>query len=247
MSNLNNIRLSLKIDDLSNWNNNSDIVLNDGEIALIRFPNGLIKIKIGDGKTNIQNLNYVNENVGALTQGLLNKNNSNNLVAGLNLSAFGNFQQVLGYNTEALSTDNFSFIWNGNNTFDYENRYTSHGPGTFQINPKNNLSGFYIGEQNMSQLLDKLAINGKKINTLSIENISQQDYHQLILNNEVLSNVLYIVSSDSLNMYEQQIKNLAPATDLSDAVNLKQLQDYVEQYFNTYVKTYIDNTLKNIS
>jgi hypothetical protein len=53
MSNLNNIRLSLKIDDLSNWNNNSDIVLNDGEIALIRFPNGLIKIKIGDGKTNI--------------------------------------------------------------------------------------------------------------------------------------------------------------------------------------------------
>jgi hypothetical protein len=37
----------------------------------------------------------------------------------------------LGYNTEALSTDNFSFIWNGNNTFDYENRYTSHGPGTF--------------------------------------------------------------------------------------------------------------------
>ena len=35
--------------------------------------------------------------------------------------------------------------------------------------------------------------------------------------------MLYIVSSDTLNMYGEQIKNLAPGTDLSDAVNVEQL------------------------
>ena len=37
----------------------------------------------------------------------------------------------------------------------------------------------------------------------------------------MLSNELYIVSSDCVNAYGQQIKNLSAGTELSDAVNLE--------------------------
>ena len=42
MAKLDNVRISLKIDDLSNWNNSS-VILNDGEVALIRCPNNILK------------------------------------------------------------------------------------------------------------------------------------------------------------------------------------------------------------
>ena len=145
MTSLDNVRISLKIDDLSNWNNSS-VILNDGEVALIRCPNGLIKTKIGDGKTEISNLNYVNENVETLNQGILNIVDDKNLVAGFKLSALGDFQSVFGFNAEALSTDTFSFIWNGSSIYSYNDRYKSHGSGSFQVNPENGFSGFWICE-----------------------------------------------------------------------------------------------------
>lgn len=52
---------------------------------------------------------------------------------------------------------------------------------------------------------------------------SDQEYEQ-ILEDGPLSNVLYLVSSEYNNAYGMQIKNLSAGTDLSDAVNLEQLQ-----------------------
>jgi hypothetical protein len=57
---LNNVKIALRIDDLSNWNN-STLILNDGEIALIRMPSNEIKMKCGDGTSIISSLPYVNE------------------------------------------------------------------------------------------------------------------------------------------------------------------------------------------
>lgn len=228
MASLDNVRISLKIDDLSNWNNSS-VILNDGEIALIRCPNNILKIKIGDGKTEINDLKYVNENLETLNQGISNIVDDKNLVAGFKLSALGDFQSVFGFNAEALSTDTFSFIWNGSSIYSYNDRYKSHGPGSFQVNPENGLSGFWIGEQNMAQLLDKLYIDSKKVDSLSIEHISQDDYHELVTTDSVLSNVLYIVSSDNLNAYGEQIKNVADGIDLSDAVNLGQVNSLIAE------------------
>ena len=45
----------------------------------------------------------------------------------------------------------------------------------------------------------------------------------MVVDGTTLSNCLYIVEDEEQNMYGQQIKNLAPGTDLSDAVNLEQL------------------------
>ena len=38
-----------------------------------------------------------------------------------------------------------------------------------------------------------------------------------------LSNAVYIVEVPNIDAFKQQIKNVAPATELSDAVNLEQL------------------------
>lgn len=80
---------------------------------------------------------------------------------------------------------------------------------------------------------------------VNILHISQEEYNQLVVRNEVLSNFIYVVSDDCVNAYGEQIKNLAPGTDLSDAVNLQQLQAAVESVplSDYYTKTAIDSKL----
>jgi hypothetical protein len=54
---------------------------------------------------------------------------------------------------------------------------------------------------------------------LNIQHISQDDYHDLVANENVDSNSIYIVSSDNINAYGERITNVAEPVDLSDAVN----------------------------
>lgn len=235
---LNNIRISLKIDDLSNWNNNSDIILNNGEVALIRLPNDQIKIKIGDGFSQLSNLNYLNEKEFFTNKlsaynaefGLKNYAQQYSVAEGHNVSAYGAFQHAAGFNVEAISNETFAFVWNGKNLYGYDNRYTSHGAGSFSINPENGLSGFYIGEQSLANILnDKIYIDDNQVDKLYIKHVSQDEYYELVNSEEgALSNAIYIVSSDTLNMYGEQIKNVAAGTDLSDVVNLNQLCSAVQ-------------------
>jgi len=55
---------------------------------------------------------------------------------------------------------------------------------------------------------------------LNVLHISNDDYSNIVNSDSVDSNTIYIVSSDVFNAYGEQIKNVANATDLSDAVNL---------------------------
>ena len=60
------------------------------------------------------------------------------------------------------------------------------------------------------------------ISSLNVKHISQTNYHELAISKDGIDpNTIYIVSSDNLDMYGEQIKNLAPGTDLSDAVNVE--------------------------
>ena len=70
---------------------------------------------------------------------------------------------------------------------------------------------------------NKVFINGISAESLSVVNISQDDYHALVDAGTIDSNTIYIVSSDTYNMYDQKIINLAPGTDEKDAVNFGQL------------------------
>ena len=61
---------------------------------------------------------------------------------------------------------------------------------------------------------------------MEIQHVSMQEYEQ-ILEDGPLSNVLYIVSGEYESAFGKQIKNLSAGTDLSDAVNLEQMQSAI--------------------
>ena len=65
---------------------------------------------------------------------------------------------------------------------------------------------------------NKISIDGIKTNTLSAFHINQDDFYKKVQNNEILSNELYFVSSDYINAYDEQVKNVAEPVDASDAV-----------------------------
>lgn len=56
----------------------------------------------------------------------------------------------------------------------------------------------------------------------------------------MLSNALYVVSADYTDMYGEQIKNLAPGAELSDAVNYEQLSEVSARAYDTYTKLETD-------
>ena len=77
--------------------------------------------------------------------------------------ASGNSSHADGYNVETKPLDSYSYAWNGDSTL--YRRYSSHGAGTYNINPVGGLDGFFIGEQTLSEV-----ILGSVTNNISAEN-----------------------------------------------------------------------------
>lgn len=65
----------------------------------------------------------------------------------------GKYGVAMGGKAQAL--DSGSFVWGGSDKVNVAvfPIYTSHGKGTFNINPQNGAAGFYIGEQSLSSML----------------------------------------------------------------------------------------------
>ena len=80
---------------------------------------------------------------------------------GLNTAAAGNYSHAEGFNAQTGNNDNYAYSWNGDET--RTEPYSSHGKGTFNINPVGGLDGFYIGEQKLSEVMagkaDKTALD----------------------------------------------------------------------------------------
>ena len=67
-------------------------------------------------------------------------------------------------------------------------------------------------------------VNGEKAD-LSVCKIRQSEYNELVKNESCLSNTLYVVESDYIDAYGQQMKNVAKQIDAQDAVALKYAQE----------------------
>lgn len=67
-------------------------------------------------------------------------------------------------------------------------------------------------------------VNGTKAD-LSVVKISKSDYEKLVLEENCLSNTLYVIETDYVDAYGQQMKNLADPSDDQDAVTLKYAKD----------------------
>ena len=70
-----------------------------------------------------------------------------------------------------------------------------------------------------SSIDSKIFIDDISAESLSAIHIGRDEFYDKVRNNELLSNELYVVSSDYINAYGQQMKNLAEPTELCDAVN----------------------------
>ena len=65
-----------------------------------------------------------------------------------------------GGKARTISGHTLSFVWNGDNSRSEDDPYTSHGAGTYNINPEGGLGGFWIGEQTLEAII-AAAISGK--------------------------------------------------------------------------------------
>ena len=70
---------------------------------------------------------------------------------GLRTTASGYYSHAAGCLSQTKEDDIYAFAWNGDETRTVP--YTSHGPGTFNINPAGGLNGFYIGDDKLSAII----------------------------------------------------------------------------------------------
>ena len=70
---------------------------------------------------------------------------------GYGTTASGHFSHADGYESQTSEGHQYSFAWNGDTSV--INRYSSHGSGTFNINPVGGTDGFYIGEKKLSEVI----------------------------------------------------------------------------------------------
>jgi hypothetical protein len=96
-----------------------------------------------------------------------------------------------------------------------------------------------------TKISEKIIIDDINEEQLNIKHISQDDYHVLVKDNNVLSNTLYIVSSDSLNMYGERIENIADGISANDAATYGQLSNlqHIHETAINDIKAYVDEAL----
>lgn len=89
--------------------------------------------------------------------------------------------------------DDYAFAWNGN---DNKSVYMSHGIGTFNVNPKNGIYGFYIGSQNLDTIITNKASVGQEVKT-AIQNAltSAGIQTDTALSDISLENVLLVINN----------------------------------------------------
>ena len=73
--------------------------------------------------------------------------------------------------------------------------------------------------------LTHISVDGNSVDSFGARHVSYKEYAEMLTAGTLLSNELYVVSSDNQNMYGQQIKNVASPTDLSDAATKGYVDD----------------------
>ena len=109
----------------------------------------------------------------------------------------------------------------------------------------NKISGD-LGEAISSKIYieDHIGKDGELVSSysdLSVIKLSSNEYQDLVDSDATLSNALYVVESDFINAYGQQIKNLSAPSDLSDAAT----KGYVDERFNAISSNSIISSVFN--
>ena len=74
---------------------------------------------------------------------------------GESTTASGDYSRAEGIDSKTEKDHAYAFAWNGDSS--RSSPYTSHGPGTFNINPAGGLDGFWFGEQTLASIMSDKA------------------------------------------------------------------------------------------
>lgn len=85
---------------------------------------------------------------------------------------------------------------------------------------------------NLSIDTSNVYVDGMKAD-LSVCHVSDANYHDLVNEGKCQDNVIYVVSSDCINAYGDQVKNLAAPTDPSDAATKQYVDDQIAQVLSS--------------
>lgn len=219
-------RINLRKDVLVNWQEKNP-VLGSGEIAIVEGENGLLTLKIGNGLSSFNQLpflyqqNFETDKITSkeavfksISQGYNVSSTPTSLATGVYSEANGSFGVVHGIEAQILSSDEYAFVYSGVNQPNITDRYTSHGAGTFNINPTDGLSGFYIGEQTLDQILSSKADADSALTT-PIKNALMGVFDKILL-----------WKDDYAETYRALKKNLG--LDVVDSITLSQTSLNIE-------------------
>lgn len=201
-------KIALRFDTAANWESANPILLS-GEIAVVIDGQNQL-FKVGDGERNFNDLPYsfYEQFASKLVQTDMLKAKSisqgygndptgiGDIATGYKSKATSNFAQAHGY--QAKVSSDFGYVWNGDNSL---STYADHGRGTFNVNPKNGLSGFYIGDENLKEIvsaeindaisrnettyyvryeIDNLGFFGEMLPTTNVDGYPYDDYRDFL-------------------------------------------------------------------
>ena len=87
----------------------------------------------------------------SMTQGYASEASGiGDIATGYKSQVSSNFAQAHGY--QAKVSSDFGYVWNGDNTL---STYTDHGKGTYNINSLSGLSGVYLGNDSVADILNR--------------------------------------------------------------------------------------------
>ena len=111
------------------------------------------------------------------------------------------------------STQNV-FITNAVHRYEYENLSANLSNAVVSANTK---------------IDRKVYVDGVSAESLCAMHIDADEFHQLVLDDKLLSNMIYVVSSDNINAYDMRIMNVVDPVDAQDAAT----KNYVDTYINS--------------
>ena len=240
-------RITQRYDTLSNWTRDNIVLLN-GELAIVDCGDQT-KFKVGNGISAFTQLPFIDEHVlstiwvtaHAISQGTQAHSAPFGLASGWRLSANANYSQALGFKSQTSASHNFSFAWNGDDqsySILGEDYYTSHGKGTFNINPISGLQGVFIGENSLCAILSDYAnvsVDNEAVKDFKMLHTSYDEYAQLVIAEKVDPHTMYVLSADGYDdQHGNRIANVGAPISADDAATKTYVDDAIYAIADDY-------------
>lgn len=248
-------RILNRIDIETNWNNVNP-VLSSGEIAFVQTDNGTF-MKVGNGSNYLDTPFFSNvkidENIVPKLEvvhisqedyhNLVSTNKINDstlyIVSSDVLNLYG--EKIINVSTPENDTDAANKKYVDDLSVNLKNDIkiptkTSELTNDSDFTTATELNKVKTATTNLSNELktkSSVVIDGIKTD-LSVVHISKDEYHELVVNENIDNSTLYIISSENINAYGERITNLADGISENDAATYGQLSN-LQHYHDTTI------------